>query len=173
MPKCFSGYALILNIMRFLNSDYRNGAQYDSIRMKQLLIQLGYQLLIYDDASVEYALTDIRSIINTFKAQIKEGPKPPSIFVFVGSHGILNQLTLSDGTNVNIYENIVYQFDLDKSPELKGVPKIFVLQCCRNSIKSDSGYTNIDNTLVCYATPPNNKAQRDENRGGIYSIAHI
>lgn len=162
-----NGYALILNIIRYKKQGYRKGAQYDSFKLTQLFTQLGYKVIKYDDPNTFYSKDDLEKIVKLFRDYVK--PKnPASVVVFIGCHGRLEEIQLSDESFTSLFDSVVYQFDAENCAELNTVPKIFIIESCRGVRHDGPGFKNIFNTIICYATLPGNKAARDDDSGTYY-----
>lgn len=141
--------------------------------LTQLLTQLGYVVVKYDDSNAFYKEEDVKGIVELFREHIRQR-KPASVLIFVGCHGMYGDIQLSDEKRVNLYNTIVYKFDSAECPELKDVPKIFIAQCCRNFDDKDAnGFRNIENAIICYATLPGNYAARNEQTGSLYVKALV
>lgn len=128
-------------------------------------------------------IQELSSVLNDFKD--KAANEIDCCFVAILSHGLFGGIEMVDGELVNLYSDIVYQFDDYNFPIFKDKPKIFLVQACQNmpSLGSLQKWNNksthhskvsLDNTIVCHATIPEVSAHRDIYLGSpfIYVFVH-
>ena len=60
------------------------------------------------------------------------------MFIYSG-HGTNDNIKLCDG-NEYVIQRIITLFDNANLKSLRGMPKIFMFDCCRGSDQEDSGY---------------------------------
>jgi hypothetical protein len=88
------------------------------------------------------------------------------------SHGEHDQVYLCNDSKVNLWKDIVYQFDHDHAPQLKGVPKVFIVQACQDfrtgTDSSGCGSYPIEDTIVCFPSLPGHSAHRDHYKGSWF-----
>ena len=78
------------------------------------------------------SLQEIREKIR--EERKSKGHATHDAFVFVlMSHGCCDKyIAGTDGKRLNIYKDVIFQFNQERCRDLKGKPKIFVIQACRN-----------------------------------------
>ncbi len=124
----------------------------------------------YDDSNTSYTKNDIDRIIDLFREYVSDS-KPASMFVFVGCHGENERIQFGDEDVGNVLKTIVYPFGNGSvCEEVVKIPKIFIVQGCRNWTKFDKkvNFPEISNTIVCYGPIPGNPAARFEPTGCPY-----
>jgi len=170
------GGALIMNNIKFdeerTGLKTRHGAQNDTIYLRNLLQQLGYSPVeIHEDITDH---DEFEMIITLFKKKMKKDP-PASVVVAIMSHGEGDKLNLTEGDDIDKWDDLVYKFDSKQCPQLQGVPKIFIIQACQGRTGEDRKMPEqpkrdpqVADTLVCFSTIPKYVSHRDRWVGCWY-----
>uniref|UniRef100_A0A669DAJ7 Caspase family p20 domain-containing protein n=1 Tax=Oreochromis niloticus TaxID=8128 RepID=A0A669DAJ7_ORENI len=104
--------ALLINIRHFYDlKSNRHGAEYDAQAMLNLLYNLGYAVVYYQDLTAQLFNTD-------------------SVFVVLMSHGDLGTIRGSDMKNFEI-DKIYERLNTKNCPALMNKPKVIIIQACR------------------------------------------
>ncbi|XP_065326214.1 caspase-12-like [Pelmatolapia mariae] len=118
--------ALLINIRHFYDlKSNRHGAEYDAQAMLNLLYNLGYAVVYYQDLTaqeIDEALIRFskhRKLFNT-----------DSVFVVLMSHGDLGTIRGSDLKNFEI-DKIYERLNTKNCPALMNKPKVIIIQACR------------------------------------------
>ena len=116
------GKAIIFNHSDFsrLNLNTRVGTNQDRDRLRTILTQLDFEVVVHDDQTFE----QIQRILE--ETRMEDHSDASCIFVAVLSHGKLDTLYASD----KAYDrNKIWSgFTADKCPTLVGKPKLFFIQ---------------------------------------------
>lgn len=139
--------------------------------MNALWGNLGYKITM--PKQTKFTDEDIRRNINIIKEKAVELSDKQSLVVFIGCHGKYGNLIMSNGKTVDIYNDVVLQFDI---PELRGKPKLFFLQSCQYFPNSGNSMTEsiyerlekMGDTTVCFSTLPGQGSNRDFFLGSYY-----
>lgn len=119
------GWALVFDQHNFDNVyvSTRKGSEHDRQRLHQTLSSMGFQVEMYEDCT----LAEIESTLKEVSAR-DHSDCDCFILVFM-SHGLEGKLAARD----KIFDvNLLWQsFTPERSPSLKGKPKIFVMQSCQ------------------------------------------
>uniref|UniRef100_A0A668UQF3 Caspase family p20 domain-containing protein n=1 Tax=Oreochromis aureus TaxID=47969 RepID=A0A668UQF3_OREAU len=133
--------ALLINIRHFYDlKSNRHGAEYDAQAMLNLLYNLGYAVVYYQDLTaqeIDEALIRFskhRKLFNT-----------DSVFVVLMSHGDLGTIRGSDLKNFEI-DKIYERLNTKNCPALMNKPKVIIIQACRGG---DYHLCIITNTIKC------------------------
>ncbi len=171
--------ALIINVIEYEDHGYRrHGAVNDRDYMSALWSQLGYVVTLKKQTS--FKDEDIRRIVHNFVKEAVDSPHMQSFVVFIGCHGKDGNLYMSDRSRVDLFEDIVFKFDV---PELKGKPKLFFIQACQYFPESGSSFKqdvvkkleNMEDTAICLSALPGQGANRDIYLGSfyVYTLADV
>lgn len=182
LPPDFKGYALVLNIIQFKNEHRdRSGARHDTTYQSELWTQLGYKVTTREG---HFSLIDVKALLANFKEQFDNAPSENiSCVIFIGSHGTFSKIESSDHEEINLYHDIIYQFDSLSCPKLQGRPKMFFIQACQRFETDDPATITktichereecsempIDDTVVCFSTIPGCVSHRDIYMGTWYT----
>ncbi|KAF7625988.1 hypothetical protein Mgra_00009837, partial [Meloidogyne graminicola] len=130
------GLALIINNYKFISKQKREGTQIDEASLIKLFKQFNYKIICERDLTAEQMFITIKKF-----AQKKEHLFNDSAIVVVLSHGESDQLLGIDEIPINFY-SFVSCLTSNNAPNLKGKPKIFIVQACRG-INLDFGVKHI------------------------------
>nr|XP_024655801.1 caspase-1 [Maylandia zebra] len=128
--------ALLINIRHFYDlKSNRHGAEYDAQAVLNLLYNLGYAVVYYQDLTaqeIDEALIRFskhRKLFNT-----------DSVFVVLMSHGDLGTIRGSDLKNFEI-DKIYERLNTKNCPALMNKPKVIIIQACRGE---NEGVVTVD-----------------------------
>ncbi|KAF7635974.1 hypothetical protein Mgra_00004695, partial [Meloidogyne graminicola] len=130
------GLALIINNYKFINKQKREGTQIDEASLIKLFKQFNYKIICERDLTAEQMFITIKKF-----AQKREHLFNDSAIVVVLSHGESDHLLGIDEIPINFY-SFVSCLTSNNAPNLKGKPKIFIVQACRG-INLDFGVKHI------------------------------
>uniref|UniRef100_A0A3B4H0D9 Caspase family p20 domain-containing protein n=1 Tax=Pundamilia nyererei TaxID=303518 RepID=A0A3B4H0D9_9CICH len=148
--------ALLINIRHFYDlKSNRHGAEYDAQAVLNLLYNLGYAVVYYQDLTaqeIDEALIRFskhRKLFNT-----------DSVFVVLMSHGDLGTIRGSDLKNFEI-DKIYERLNTKNCPALMNKPKVIIIQACRGE---NEGVVTVDASRQSMGTentgpPPKNIAK--------------
>jgi hypothetical protein len=149
------GYALIINNIKFIGDPEatRGGAEKDSTELQNLLLALGFEVILHHDVTVNDLMNSETGIFKTFKEKFERIPVDCCV-VAIMSHGLEGMVRMSDplpkdlSNYLNVYYDIVYNFNNMHCPVLCGKPKLFLFQACRGDIR-DRGFrkTRVDGKI--------------------------
>jgi len=133
----------------------------------------------------QYWFQNFIALIEEFKQKFEQNPVDSCVVVIM-SHGECNTVLTKDMQYINLWEQIVYQFDNLHCPVLLGKPKIFIIQACQtfkvpSRTEEDAiplpqkTVPRVTDMLVCMSTTPGFKAHRDPYLGTwyIYTVTKV
>ncbi|WAQ97053.1 CAS1A-like protein, partial [Mya arenaria] len=139
------GYAVLLVYEKFIKASKRNGAQQDLCNMKAIATSLGLRQ-INQGVNKEINLTRENTLKVLEDARIFLSQKNDcQMFVFmISTHGKElpntaargqkdHALTCSDEELIFLSTDVVQRFNDYNCPKLKGKPKLFFIQACKNT----------------------------------------
>ncbi|CAL8129011.1 unnamed protein product [Orchesella dallaii] len=187
LPPKGKGYAFILNIIEIRGEKIRKGADLDTTYMTNLWKGLGYDIFPKNEDFREGRFKfeeDIRKELNIFREKCIED-KIDSFVIFIGSHGYNDVILTSDNKTLDIYDDIIYQFQFGISERKNGkmvekrVARIFLNQSCQIDVPQDlvksanscaSRTPNVTDTIYIKAQIPKFLASRDIKCGSYFVI---
>uniref|UniRef100_A0A1B6E4V5 Caspase family p20 domain-containing protein n=1 Tax=Clastoptera arizonana TaxID=38151 RepID=A0A1B6E4V5_9HEMI len=175
------GLALIINYKSYSNGDLREGSDKDVERLKSVLGELGYKILLEENLR----LSDLRKTLKEF-VKLKEHTLYDSCMLFIMTHGKREGLS---GVSLESYvrdEKInseeVHSYFYDE-PNLAGKPKMIFYQACRgdyadygvrcvsNNLQADGRCMNergVADIAVVFPSAPGKVALRDSENGAWF-----
>ncbi|CAL8148078.1 unnamed protein product [Orchesella dallaii] len=163
-----SGHVLIVNNINFPDeSDKRVGSEYDERLLREQFERLDFEVFCETDLSAE----EFQCRVRTFKLRLIRY-KISACAVVVMSHGLLNEVQMSDGEIINIWSDIVSQFHESNFPEFTNKPKIFIFGSCQifNDIPSPSQNSPplFSDVILCFAAIPGHNSYRVKTEGTFF-----
>uniref|UniRef100_A0A3B4GVT1 Caspase family p20 domain-containing protein n=1 Tax=Pundamilia nyererei TaxID=303518 RepID=A0A3B4GVT1_9CICH len=141
--------ALLINIRHFYDlKSNRHGAEYDAQAVLNLLYNLGYAVVYYQDLTAQL-MFKLSKTSNSY-----------SVFVVLMSHGDLGTIRGSDLKNFEI-DKIYERLNTKNCPALMNKPKVIIIQACRGE---NEGVVTVDASRQSMGTentgpPPKNIAK--------------
>ncbi|CAL8129012.1 unnamed protein product [Orchesella dallaii] len=187
LPPKGKGYAFILNIVEIPGEKIRKGADLDTTYMTNLWKGLGYEIFPKNEdfrKGHSKCEGDIRKELEIFREKCIED-KIDSFVIFIGSHGYNDVILTSDKKTLDIYDDIIYQFQFGISERKNGkmvekrVARIFLNQSCQIDAPQDlvkstnsggSRTPNVSDTIYIKAQIPKFEAGRDIKCGSYFVI---
>ena len=124
----------------------REGAEYDSVKLKQTFENLNYEVIVYEDKTAGETLQYLDHIIES-----KLRGKSVLVLVFLSHGGQTNfdgALTTVDGSIIEV-SDIWLRLSDSKCCAMKGKPKLMFLNFCRGPLsESPLQYDNVKDTEV-------------------------
>ncbi|XP_045124086.1 caspase-9-like isoform X2 [Portunus trituberculatus] len=164
------GLVLLLNYITFSGSDIkdRQGAEYDTINIKSVFKQMGYEVEAYEDLTWKDTMLRIKEFSTSGRLN-----KAGCAVVVVSSHGGTDPSSFltSDGEQVSVSH--LHQSFKDYGKDIRQMAKIFFLQFCRGDVLPvrETDYSldrSPKNIISFYSTSDGFVAYRDPRRGSIF-----
>ncbi|XP_045139398.1 putative ankyrin repeat protein RF_0381 isoform X2 [Portunus trituberculatus] len=168
------GKVLVFNYENFeKKEDYRKGAVWDSKKVEKLFAKMGYQVNSYHNKKYQETI----DILNSFRRS-EEMAKVDCIVVCVLSHGIRHDTFMTSDNRLMTVDEIHSYFTDDKCPHLKGKPKLFLFNYCRDTNSQDDLKTQgsrenppLEDHITIYATIEGKYALRNPWKGTYFTEA--
>jgi hypothetical protein len=134
------GRLLIVNNINFdpgTKLETREGSIHDATNLDNLFTRLGFKVQTKEDQNAE----DIKTLIED---EAQRGDHGDAFFLCILSHGTRDKIVGTDGSTVDIEENIMAPFAANRCKSLVGKPKVFLFQACQGNqearnIRKDKG----------------------------------
>ncbi|CAL8104600.1 unnamed protein product [Calicophoron daubneyi] len=127
------GYVLLINIEKYRFSPERHGSSLDEHRLQRMFEAFNYKVLVHRDLGA----SEFRHKIREFASR-KEHQFMDSTVVVILAHGLEGEIEACDGEFLRLNEDILECFSAGNCEQLKGKPKLFIIQACRGK-KTDGG----------------------------------
>lgn len=181
------GQALIINVNEVEGKPPRRGTDIDRDNLHNLLTQLHFNVLVYNDQD-KLSAEEIGKKLQKF-AMLDDHYQADCCVVCLLSHGEDGYLFGTDGRKLEL-DKIFSLFDNNSCKSLIGKPKIFVIQACRGGALDEgvcwSQTDEIDGShpsrrqlptmsdmIICYPTQSGYYAWRNRERGSWYIEALV
>lgn len=155
----------------------RNGSTADKKVLETTMTSLNFEVVIGENLNYSHMIDFIKDTI-TDKVKSTD-----SIFMLcILSHGVRGHVYAADCVKVNV-EDIQGILDSDEASQLRGIPKVLIIQACQvddtppSTLVADSPcengkqnkyYLKKSDFLIYWATAPQFEAFRDERSGSIF-----
>jgi len=173
MSKPLRGRTIIINNEWYGHKDHmRSGSAIDRENLENLFSQLYFQTEAWESLTSK----EIKRSLER-ERQSEDHRNAQAFVLVVLSHGEKGHVVCSDGKKISI-EYITSCFDGNRCPDLRGKPKLFIIQACQTDemdegakkkkiIKGTAGTEKAD-SLVVYATVPGHVALRYDTLGSLF-----
>lgn len=185
--------ALIICNREFDHLDPRQGAELDIAGMTELLVGLGYNVIVEEKLTAK----EMESVLVAFAAHPEHRTSDSTFLVFM-SHGLLDRLcgTLHSKENPDVlpYDTIFRIFNNRNCPSLKDKPKVIIIQACRGenrgelwvsdspaavtdsssqspeNLEDDAVYkAHVEKDFIAFcSSTPHNVSWRDTSKGSLF-----
>ncbi|XP_023620681.1 caspase-13-like isoform X2 [Myotis lucifugus] len=122
--------ALIICNREFDHLQPRQGAEHDITGMKELLVGLGYSVIVEENLTAK----EMEKVLVAFAARPEHRTSDSTFLVFM-SHGLLDKLCgkqhSKENPDVLPYDTIFRVFNNRNCPSLRDKPKVIIVQACR------------------------------------------
>ncbi|ODM91778.1 Caspase-1 [Orchesella cincta] len=183
LPPKGKGYAFILNITEIRGENIRKGANMDVEYMEKLWKGMGYEIFPKNENFVNSHFKfkeDIQEELKKFNEKCIED-EVDSMVIFIGSHGYNDVIITSDNKTLDLYSDIIWQFQfpiLGKSNgKAKRVARIFINQSCQGEpppgILQNRPFgppPRTKDSLYIKAQMPKHESSRDTHCGSYFII---
>ncbi|KAK8384928.1 hypothetical protein O3P69_014475 [Scylla paramamosain] len=165
------GLVLLLNYITFSVEDIkdRQGAEYDTIKIKSVFQQMGYEVESYMDLTWEDTIWRIKEFSSSEHLK-----NVGCAIVVVSSHGghDSSSFTTSDGQDISV-SYLHQSFIKNRSREVREMAKIFIFQFCRGEVypvrETDNSMDFSPKNIVSfYSTSDGFVAYRDPHSGSPF-----
>uniref|UniRef100_G1QGB8 Caspase 5 n=2 Tax=Myotis lucifugus TaxID=59463 RepID=G1QGB8_MYOLU len=190
--------ALIICNREFDHLQPRQGAEHDITGMKELLVGLGYSVIVEENLTAK----EMEKVLVAFAARPEHRTSDSTFLVFM-SHGLLDKLCgkqhSKENPDVLPYDTIFRVFNNRNCPSLRDKPKVIIVQACRGENRgefwvSDSPVAMIDSSsqspenlkeyaiykahvekdfIAFFSSTPHNVSWRDTSKGSFFIIQLI
>ncbi|RWS10520.1 caspase-8-like protein [Dinothrombium tinctorium] len=120
------GFCIIINNIKFNQSEKRKGSHRDAQRLDKIFSGFGFTVEIENNLTAEAMRQCLKGVLN----RNEELEKHDAIVFIVLSHGEPGVVLGTDEEKVEVFE-FLNMFDSNICSELCGKPKILIFQCCR------------------------------------------
>ncbi|XP_071145023.1 caspase-2-like [Mytilus edulis] len=188
MTRIPRGNALIVNVNEVEGKPPRRGTNIDRDNLYHLFSQLHFDVSIYNDID---GLTAKEIAIKLQKfSELPDHQNADACVVCLLSHGEEGYIFGTDGRKIFL-DNIMSLFENGHCKDLRGKPKIFIIQACRGEAL-DSGVVGkmygeehdgspckpyqlptMSDMLICFPTQTGHYAWRNKDRGSWYIEALV
>ncbi|XP_015419333.1 PREDICTED: caspase-13-like [Myotis davidii] len=128
--------ALIICNREFDHLQPRKGADLDITGMKELLVSLGYSVIVEEKLTAK----EMEKVLVEFAARPEHRTSDSTFLVFM-SHGLLDRLCgtqhSKENPDVLPYDTIFRIFNNRNCPSLKDKPKVIIVQACRGENRGE------------------------------------
>ncbi|XP_042233708.1 caspase-2-like [Homarus americanus] len=161
------GHVYAFNYIFSGQARVREGAQYDSLNLRDTFSKLDYKVFIYEDLNKKQTLEKIEAIRTDQNLRTVD-----SIIFFFLSHGETPYEFLSVDHETLHLHDIRRQFTRRKCPQLEAKPKIFMSNFCRGpkfekQVFNDEGEV-LKDIVTIHATAEGIRALRLRDTGTIF-----
>ena len=172
-----NGFALILTNDYAVNGALQtlHGPLVDGRKMRETM-----ELLNFDTHWEHNATASVTRGLVRETSRCKYLPNYKRLaFIFSGHGTTKHYLYTQDGKQINFHD-IMKQFYPDQSPHIGAIPKLFFIDACRGSLRTQpvlvtKGGHDVSlkvpeqsNFLVAYSTMPDHRAHESRDQGGIW-----
>ncbi|XP_023620676.1 caspase-1-like [Myotis lucifugus] len=185
--------ALIICNREFDHLQPRKGAELDITGMKELLVGLGYSVIVEENLTAK----EMEKVLVAFAARPEHRTSDSTFLVFM-SHGLLDRLcgTQHSDENPDVlpYDTIFRIFNNRNCPSLKDKPKVIIVQACRGenrgelwvsdspaavtdsssqspeNLEDDAVYkAHVEKDFIAFcSSTPHNVSWRDTSKGSLF-----
>ena len=169
-PENSKGVVVVFNYIFRGNKNYREGAEMDSLNIKQVFSALGYKVLVHEDLTKEATFEKMWNIFTL------DCDAPEAVLLFFLSHGDgQNDFLAADHSTISI-QDIKHRLTNSKCPAMQGKPKIAFFNFCRgenkekvtNLLEYDCRFEEPQNFAIVQASQPGIKAARSRADGSVF-----
>ncbi|KAL1425670.1 hypothetical protein MTO96_018964 [Rhipicephalus appendiculatus] len=121
------GVCIIINNYNFGDSK-REGSQHDVRRMKALFKALHFKCIVHQDLTASKMKETLQEA-----AKLKEHKVADCLVIILMSHGGQDIIYGVDLEKVHLEDEVFSLFDHESCPALRGKPKLFFIQACRET----------------------------------------
>lgn len=180
------GKALIVNVNEVVGKSARRGTDIDRDNLHNLLCQMHFDVTVYNDTDGLTALEMVQKLQDF--SQHTGHAQGDCTVVCILSHGEEGYIFGADGKKFEL-DAVFSLFDNTCCPNLRGKPKIFIIQACRGGALdrgvqyypdehdgSDARIRQVpsmSDMLICYPTQNGYYAWRNRDRGSWYVEALV
>ncbi|KAL4221644.1 luteolysis [Mactra antiquata] len=180
------GKALIMNVNEVIGKSARRGTDIDRDNLHNLLCQMHFDVTVYNDSDGLTALEMIQKLQDF--SQHNGHMTADCTAICILSHGEEGFIFGADGKKFEL-DAVFTLFDNTCCPNLRGKPKIFIIQACRGGALdrgvqyypdehdgSDARVRQVpsmSDMLICYPTQNGYYAWRNRDRGSWYVEALV
>ncbi|KAK6177444.1 hypothetical protein SNE40_015542 [Patella caerulea] len=183
MNKIPRGEALIINVNEVTGKPPRRGTDIDRDNIHFLLLQLHFNVTVYNDTDGLTAREILEKVTKFSKSEKHE--ESNASFICLLSHGEEGYIYGTDGEKIAL-GYVFSLFDNNRCTGLRGKPKIFIVQACRGetfdrgvSLDETDGspvvkqVPTLSDMIIGYPTQAGYYAWRNRERGSWYIEAIV